>query len=402
MKILQVNCVYGTGSTGKIVADIHRELSGQGIDSVVCYGRGAKIDMPNVYKTCGEAYSKANNLWSRFTGLMYGGCFVSTNRLISIIRAERPDIVHLHCINGYFINIYRLVSWLKKHRVKTVLTLHAEFMYTANCGIALDCEKWRRGCGHCPRRKRETKSFLLDGTARSWKKMKRAFEGFEELAVTSVSPWLMERAKQSPILGDKRHEVVLNGLDTGVFQPVDASALRQRLGVEDQKLVLHVTAAFSLKPNHIKGGWYVAELARRMPEVVFVVVGSGDKEIDLSPNVINVGRVEDQRELAAWYSAADATLLTSKKETFSMVTAESLCCGTPVIGFRAGGPEAITLLEWSEFVEQGDTDALEQALRRCLSRRAARADVAAQAALAYSAQTMVGRYLELYEAKEGN
>ena len=85
MKILQVNCVYKKGSTGKIVFDIHSELVKRGIESVVCYGRGDKITEPNVYKTCGEIYSKMNNLWSRFTGLMYGGCGISTNKLIKII-----------------------------------------------------------------------------------------------------------------------------------------------------------------------------------------------------------------------------------------------------------------------------------------------------------------------------
>ena len=85
MKVLQVNCVYGKGSTGKITQDIHRELQAHGIESVVCYGRGEKVREPGVYKTCGELYAKWNNLLSRFTGLMYGGCYFSTNRLIRII-----------------------------------------------------------------------------------------------------------------------------------------------------------------------------------------------------------------------------------------------------------------------------------------------------------------------------
>ena len=119
MKILQVNCVYKKGSTGKIVADIHTELTNIGFESIVCYGRGEKYSEPHVYKTCGELYSKFNNLLSRFTGIMYGGCTFSTNRLIHIIKNEKPDIVHLHCINGYFVNIYRLISWLKSNNIKT-------------------------------------------------------------------------------------------------------------------------------------------------------------------------------------------------------------------------------------------------------------------------------------------
>ena len=114
MKVLQINCVYKNGSTGKITYDIHTELLRQGIESVVCYGRGEVVNEPWVYKTCFELYSGVNHFFSNLTGVMYGGCFISTNMLISIIKKESPDIVHLQCLNGYFVNIYKLVEWLKK------------------------------------------------------------------------------------------------------------------------------------------------------------------------------------------------------------------------------------------------------------------------------------------------
>lgn len=397
MKVLQINCVYGNGSTGKIVRDNHIELLSRGYESVVCYGRGAKSAEPYVYKTCGELYSKFNNLLTRFTGIMYGGCFFSTSRLLSVIKKEKPDVVHLHCINGYFVNIYRLITWLKKHHVKTVLTLHAEFMHTANCGHALDCEKWRTGCGHCPRKKQELRSLLFDGTATSWKRMKRAFEGFEEdCFVTSVSPWLMERAESSPILGSLRHVTVMNGLDTAVFYPHGGKAVREKLSIGDRKMVLHVTASFSLDPKHVKGGYYVVELAKMLPELVFVVVGSRDMSLNLPENVINVGRLEDQQELAAYYSAADVTLLTSKRETFSMVAAESLCCGTPVVGFKAGAPERIALPECSSFVEFGDLEKVEVAMKTLLERGKCE-NTASAAKEKYTSKKMCEGYIYAYE-----
>ncbi len=394
MKILQVNCVYGKGSTGKITRDNHQELLARGYESVVCYGRGASVSETHVYKTCGEAYSKLNNLLTRFTGLMYGGCFFSTNKLISIIKKEKPDVVHLQCINGYFVNVYRLITWLKNHRIKTLVTLHAEFMHTGSCGYALECEKWRTGCGNCPRVKQETRSLFFDGTAASWKKMKKAFEGFEEdCMVTSVSPWLMERAQSSPILANLRHVTVMNGLDTNVFRPVHGTEIREKLGIDDRKMVLHVTAAFSTEPGHIKGGAFVVELAKRLPEMVFVVVGSRNPDMELPTNVINVGRLENQEELAAYYSAADVMLLTSKRETFSMVVAESLCCGTPVVGFKAGAPEGIALPKYSDFAEYGDLDGLQKLLVQYCT---ARAD-AAEAHEAYGKKQMTDAYIKCYE-----
>ena len=400
MKILQVNCVYKKGSTGKITYDIHSELLKQDIESVVCYGRGEKINEPHVYKTCGEVYSKINHLLSEFTGVMYGGCFFSTNKLIKIIKKEKPDVVHLQCINGYFVNIYRLVSWLKKHDIKTVLTLHAEFMYTANCGHALDCDKWQTGCGHCPRLKQETKSFLIDGTHKSWMKMKKAFDGFNDnLIVTSVSPWLMERAKLSPILNDKKHEVVLNGVNTDVFHFYDTAELRSQMGLNGVKVIFHATPSFDDNIKSLKGGYYVLKLAEKMLDenVKFVVAGDHPEGLKVPPNVILLGKVSDQELLAKYYSMADVTLLTSKKETFSMVTAESLCCGTPVVGFKAGAPEQISIPEYSSFVDFGDLESLYEEMKKFLAESFLKIDIALTSNCKYAKQTMTENYLKIYE-----
>jgi len=401
VKVLQVNCVYREGSTGKIVADIHRELKSRGIESVVCYGRGARCSETDVHKVCGEFYSHVNHFLANLTGIMYGGCFFSTNRLLSIIKKEKPDVVHLHCINGYFVNIYRLIRWLKRNRIRTVLTLHAEFMYTGNCGHANECNRWKVGCGSCPRWRKETKSYLFDRTAASWKRMKAAFEGFREtLLVTSVSPWLMDRAKQSPILGDKQHMVVMNGLDTEIFQPCPTEELRRRHGLTDERIVFHATPSFSLDPNHLKGGYYVNLLARKLKDqnVKVLVAGNCVGEVDVPDNVILLGRITDQRTLAEYYCAADVTVLTSKKETFSMVTAESLACGTPVVGFKAGGPEQIAIPEYSRFVEYGDVDGLAEEIYRLFQIRENKCTMASSGKKKYAQDKMAEGYLYAYHS----
>lgn len=400
MKVLQVNVVWRNGSTGKIAADIHEELLRQGHESVVCYGRGQTTDEPHVYKTCGELESKVYHAATRVSGVMYGGLGRATKRLTDIIRQEQPDVVHLQCINGYFVNIYELIQWLKEHRVKTVVTLHAEFMHTANCGYALDCEKWRTGCGNCPRLRKETESRFRDGTADSWRRMKRAFDGFErDSIVTSVSPWLMERAKQSPILEKFRHEVVLNGINVKVFRPYeDGHVLRAQHGLTDEKVIFHATAHFTADPGHIKGGHSVLKLAERLKDenVKILVAGNHDAGMEVPENVVLLGRLSDQETLARYYSMADVTLLTSKKETFSMIVSETLCCGTPLVAMEAGGPEAIALRSHSAFAEQGDLDGLEKLLRQRLEEHKDVAAIAAAGRAAYSAETMCGAYQAVY------
>ena len=404
MKILQVNCVYGHGSTGKITRDIHHALLSRGFQSVVCYGRGAKTAENHVHRTCNDLAGKANNLISRVTGLMYGGCFFSTRKLMKRIEAEAPDVVHLHCINGYFVNIYSLVQWLKEKKIKTVLTLHAEFMHTANCGHALDCEKWKTGCGNCPRLRQETLSWGIDNTALSYRKMKAAFDGFtDDLQVVSVSPWLMERAEQSPILADKNHSVILNGIDTEVFHRVDAAKLRKELGLGNEKIIFHATADFQDDPNHLKGGYYVLRLAERLAKdnVKILVAGDHPQGLQVPENVILLGKIADQHRLAAFYAVADLTVISSRRETFSLVTAESLCCGTPVTGFKAGGPERIAISEFTRFCDWADVDALEENVRGMLRNSYNREEIAEIAVKKYAKETMCASYIDLYLSMNG-
>lgn len=398
MRVLQVNCVYGKGSTGKIVRLLHRGLLEAGHESRVFYGRGEVVRESGVEKCCSELEAHGTHVLAKMSGLMYGGAPLATRRLLHEVERWSPDVVHLHCVNGYFVNIYRLLSRLKDLAVPTVLTLHAEFMYTANCGHAYECDRWILGCGACPRFRQETGSLVFDGTARSWRRMAEAYKGFDHLVVVSVSPWLMGRAKSSPMLADKEHLVIGNPVDESVFFPRYEQPL-QVGKVKGKKVVFHATPSFTDAPGHLKGGEHVLTLARRMPDVVFVVAGPHRLSGEVPPNVVLLGSMGDQDELARWYTRADVTLLTSKRETFSMVTAESLCCGTPVVGYRAGGPESIAVEGAATFVRQGDVDALEAACGSALNcgLDAAMDSIAGVAAKAYSQRTCLEQHVRLYE-----
>lgn len=399
MKILQVNCVYDYGSTGKLTKAIHQGLLQQGMESVVLYGRRQRTGDAYVYKTCTELEAKAWNVLSRFTGRPYAAAPLGTAALIGGIRREKPDLVHLQCINGFFVNIYQLLHWLKKQRIPTVVTLHGDFLFTGGCSSAADCTQWslEQGCGGapCPYFQGRLLGRGRNPSGALWRQMKAAFDGFgERLTVVSVSPWQKERAERAPILKGKNHRVILNGVDTQVFRVWDGQPLRQTHHCGNRRVILHVTSQFSADKQHLKGGYYVLELARRLPDMVFLVAGKTQGEINAPENVILLGMITDQRLLARYYSMADATLLTSKSETFSMVCAESLCCGTPVVGFKAGGPEQIALKEYSRFFEYGDITAIQEELSR--SSPCSRAEIAKKAQERYAKSSMVSQYIALY------
>lgn len=403
MKVIQVNVLADSGSTGKIVGCVDAELRRLGHESLVCYGRKTSDVAEGRFKFGSEWEAAASKVVNRAGRLMYASSPMATRRLERRILQERPDVVHLHCINGYCVDIYRLLHFLAAQGIKTVVTHHAEFFYTANCGHALDCLRFTDadGCRRCPRPKAATGILTIDRAHTSWEKMRRAFAAFApgQLVFTAVSPWVAERSKLSPVTAGRECKVVENGLDDSVFCLTDDSMAGRAL-VPDcrEKMVLHVTASFSDLPDTFKGGDEIVALARLMPQVTFVVAASYvDVKGELPTNLHVHGRTRDQHELAALYRAADATVIASKRETFSMIVAESLCCGTSVVGYRAGGPESIAIESYCRFVDRSEgTSALADALKEMLSQQFDRVEISTEAIAKFSSQRMASNYINVY------
>jgi glycosyltransferase involved in cell wall biosynthesis len=398
MRILQVNVVFPYGSTGKIVKDIHVQLVENNHESIVCFGRGENISEQNVYKIAPELIMKMQSLKAKLIGYAYKGGYFSTINLIKLIAKTKPNIVHIHCINGYMVNIYKLLEYLKKNRINTVLTLHAEFMYTGGCSHTLECNKWRTGCGNCPQKGVGLPaSSLFDRSADQWHLIGEAYKDFKNIIITSVSPWLYQKSIQSPFLKDYTQKVVLNGLDTSIFKPINADDIKESLNIKSESIILHVTPNFN---DPLKGGMYILKLADYLIEenVKIIILGyNGDKN-HLPSNIIPVSHTNDQVQLAKFYSMSDVVILTSKRETFSMICAESLCCGTPVVGFKSGGPEAIALKEYTEFVQYGDLDQLIKATLAWIPKKnKIQKELSEKAILKYSREHMFKDYFDIYK-----
>lgn len=398
MKIVQINNFCASGSTGKIVQDIHGYLKKNGHESYVLYGIGGSTNEPDAICVMPELIRKLYGLQSRITGYAYAGAGYATWNIIRHIKRLKPDVVHLHCINGHIVNIYRLLGYLKKNNIPTVITHHAEFLYTAGCGHAMECEKWKTGCHNCESiGGQRPNAWFFDRSRNEWNRLKAAYEGFQQITHCTVSKWVEARAKQSPFFANHKVITVKNGLDTSIFSLKDTSELRAKLNIGNKKVVVHVTPDFSLP---VKGGVHVIEMAKRFEneDVVFFVIGAKDPTIKVPSNMRLIAHTANQSELAAFYSLGDVCLLTSEKETFSMVCAESLCCGTPIVGFKAGGPETISLTDYSEFVPQGDDDLLEVALRKMLNRSLNSKQISEKAIATYDKETMAQSYFEEYTA----
>lgn len=398
MRILIINSAYKQGSTGKIVDCISTVLRENGHSVFVCYGVGANYYDEYSKKVCSNIEHKINALKYRIDGLPYGGFHFSNRKIQQIIKKFNPDVVNLHCINASMVNIYKLLEFLAVNNIKTVLSLHAEFMYTGGCNHAFECEQWKNKCVKCPTYKQKLNTWFFDRANTGWNKMFNAFSLFkrENIVITTVSPWLLYRAKESSILGKFTMKYVPNGLDTKIFHYENHVPILNRENYE--KLILFVTPYYSHDLDDLKGGWFVSELAKKLPNFRFVVVCSRHSAQlkEIPTNVLVYGCAKNQFDLAKMYADADLTLLLSSRETFSMVTIESLCCGTPVVGFKAGGPESIALKHYSSFIEYANIDALIEAMNRMLNLSINKFELSQLAINNYSSVIMVEDYLKVF------
>lgn len=362
MRIAQVDVNYNFSSTGKIVADLVTGLGDLGHSTMACFGRGPDSKNDNVHRISSRAEVLVHALGTRVSGLTGGFSPLSTRRLIEHLEHFMPDVLHLHDLHGYFVNIRPLIDYLKAKRIPTVWTFHSEFMYTGKCGHAFDCEKWKTECHNCPDLKGYPKSLFFDFTTRMFQEKQSMFADFEQVHLVAPSEWLANRMRQS-IVRDKPISVVHNGLDIATFYRRDTKELRSSLRLTNEYVVLSVGSNLL---SELKGGRWVLELAKRNPnaDMVFVMVGVEQVPKQIPANVKMIPRIFNQNLLAEYYSLADVLLLTSTKETFSMVCAESLACGTPVIGFDSGAPKEVALPGFGEFVPYSDLEALESLLLR--------------------------------------
>ncbi len=362
MKIAQIDVNYNFSSTGKIVADLVTDLGEAGHSTMACFGRGPYSQNDHVYRISSKAEVLLHVLGTRITGLTDYFSPLATHRLIEHLEHFMPDVVHLHDLHGYYINIRPLIEYLKAKCIPTVWTFHSEFMYTGKCGHAFDCDKWKTECNNCPDLKGYPKSWLFDFTTHMFREKQALFADFEQLHLVAPSEWLANRMRQS-IVQDKPISVVHNGLDITTFCRRDTKGLRSSLGLTNEYVVLSVGSDLL---SELKGGRWVLELAKRNrnADMVFVMVGVEQMPKQIPDNVRIIPRIFDQNLLAEYYSLANVLLLTSTKETFSMVSAESLACGTPVIGFDSGAPKEVALPGFGEFVPYSDIDALESLLLR--------------------------------------
>ena len=367
MKVLFINSVCGIRSTGRIVAQLAEDYIKSGHECRIAYGREEVPEnlRPMAIRIGSELSVKQNAVQARLLDNEGLNAKRATKQFLKWANSYNPDVLWLHNIHGYYLNIELLFDWIKSRpQMQVKWTLHDCWAFTGHCSYFsfADCDRWQYGCGNCCQTKKYPTSLFLDSSESNFRRKKQAFCGVKDMTLITPSKWLADLVKKS-FLNEYPVEVSYNTIDTKVFSPTP-SDFRQRYGLNDSKIVLGVAAIWDER----KGLADFLKLSSLLPsDYAVVLVGISSEEIKNCPSsVIGIPPTNSARELAEIYTAADVFVNPSKEETFGLTTLEALSCGTPAIVYKDTACEEIANLYGGIVVEQS-VQALKVAIEQIIS-----------------------------------
>ena len=357
MRVLQVNAVYKTKSTGRIVMEIHKYLQKKGIESYVAYATENTDDSgdTNVFQVGNILDHKLHAVAYRIDQMQ--GCHSknATKRLLSKIKQINPDVVLTHNLHSNYLHIEFFFKGLKDLKIPVVIDLHDCWFLTGGCYHYTErgCNKWLSGCSDC--------NLLGKAAGRKYKKNCEIFD-YVKPTIVATSKWIEQEAKKS-LLSKRTHiEMIYNWIDTETFYPRDGKRIREKLRIGNKTMILGVATGWS----PVKGQLEMIEIAKAMPDVAVVLVGNQAEEVHYPENIITVAFTDSKEELAELYSAADVFFNPSKQETFGLVSGEALACGTPLVVYNTTAcPEFVT--EYTGVVMEKNDNVI-QAVQKALQK----------------------------------
>ena len=358
MKVLLINTLCGKGSTGKIVADLYDMLLRHGHQVKVAYAHDepTNVNVADTYRITGKLGYYIHNILTQITDRAGFFSTLETYRFVKYIQEISPDVVHLHNIHGYYINIRILFNYLRKRNIPVIWTLHDCWAFTGHCYhySYQGCQKWLTQCYNCPLKHRYPKSRFLDRSRKNYLDKKKIFTSLERLYIVTPSLWLRNEVKKS-FLSKYNCQAIPNGIDLNLFHP-QGEGRRKKYGIPDGVILL---LAVSFVWSKTKGLDDLVALNNKLDHSRYqlMIVGLENSQIKSLPsNIIKMGKTRSVRELAEIYTMSDVFLNLSYEETMGMVTAEALACGTPAIVYnKTAVPEVVNSLSGA-VVEAGNID----------------------------------------------
>ncbi|MFH6969590.1 glycosyltransferase [Flavobacterium sp. FlaQc-28] len=367
-KLLQISIEVNSGSVGKIAEQIGETVIEKGWSSYITYARNNNPSKSELIKIGNKFDLYEHGLETR---IFDNHCFSSksaTRDLVNTIEKINPDIIHLHHLHGYFINIEILFNYLKEKSTPVVWTFHDCWSFTGHCAYFdfVGCEKWKTECHHCEQKKEYPKSLVFDRSRKNYRDKKRIFNSLNDLTIVPVSYWLAEKVKDS-FLMDHSCQVIQNGIDLNTFYIKNSrDAVNNLYPIKDKFVILGVASTWEKR----KGLDEFVKLSELINNNLYTIVLVGLSSIQISKlpkTIIGIERTENAGQLADLYSAADVFVNPTFEDTYPTTNLESMACGTPVITYKTGGSVESVNEGTGIVIDKGDVNGLVKAIEKIKS-----------------------------------
>lgn len=404
MKVLQINAVYGQGSTGTIVRDIEQLCEQSGIECYVASPDPKVREAKRGYVIGNILDHKIHAFLSRIHGKQAYYSHIPTRNFLCWIDEIVPDIIHLHNLHSNYIHLNMLLQYLADKNIKTIITLHDCWFYTGGCFhyTSAGCSKWLIDCKNCPKQKSDTLSFLRKYSAKILADRKKYLLAIPRLYITGVSEWMAHEPLKS-FLKDVPNYVIHNGIDMNVFRPT-ASDFRDRLQLQSKYVILGPASKWLLPINRDVLIRFVGQM---QSDEVLLLFGVWTDKLRTYLNSLNLpegkvktyGYTKNREELAQLYTMADCFANTTREDSMSLINIEAQACGTPVVTFDQTGPKETVDNVNSFSVHVGDADKLYDAIQMVRQRqtKANQQEILEFVASNYEIKTTYQKYIELFK-----
>lgn len=393
MKVLQINSVCGIGSTGKIVTDLYDVLKKNGHDSCIAFGRGTSTENYKTIKIGKKLDNYLHVLKTRILDLHGFGSSKATKKLIEQINEYQPDIIQLHNLHGYYVNIEILFSYLATLNVPIVWLLHDQWPISGHSAYLEE----KMGNENREREKKSKKgnypkTWFIDNSRNNLKRKREILTKIRNMTIITPSEWLANSVKNT-FLGQYDVKVINNGIDLSEFKPTE-SEFREQYALNKKIVLLGVASVWEER----KGLNYFNKLAEKLDSNYQIVLIGINKKIEKKVNskIICISKTASRKELAAIYTTADIFLNPTIEDNFPTTNIEALACGTPVITFNTGGSAESLNSTTGISIQKYDLNALYEAIisfdynkynrNECIKR-----------AKKFDKESIYTEYLKLYE-----
>lgn len=354
MKYVQLNA-YGNAWAESIIFKKHRMLIATGNESWVFWARANHKQDDHMIKIASYPEVCVDVLKTRIDGRAGFHSKGITRRLLKMLDVIDPDVVHLHVLCGYWVNVEMLFEWLASHHCQVKWTLHDCWAFTGHCYhfTAVNCTQWKTGCANkesCPQLHSYPETLAGNESVQwSYANKKRLFTMLpkERMELITPSKWLAELVTES-YLSKYPVKVVNNTINREIFKPTK-SDFRDKYGLEDKFIILGVASKWTEK----KGLGDFIKLSNDLNDKYCVVlVGLSEKQIKSLPNkIIKIAKTDSLNELVEIYSASNILFNPTIEDNYPTVNLEAEACGTDVITYDTGGCRETIQRETSRVVK---------------------------------------------------